>query len=128
MNKLGIVSIIFLQFKNQVKLYHWKTDLYARHVASGDLEEKISELIDRFIEVLQGSRNKRLELDVSTNINISLPDNDSIINFLTDFNSWLTRDDGILELINIRDDPELLNIRDEMVSLINKTLYLFSLK
>jgi len=128
MNKLGIVSIIFLQFKNQVKLYHWKTDLYARHVASGDLEEKISELIDRFIEVLQGSRNKRLEIDVSTNINISLPDNDSIINFLTDFNSWLTRDDGILELINIRDDPELLNIRDEMVSLINKTLYLFSLK
>jgi len=76
MNKLGIVSIIFLQFKNQVKLYHWKTDLYARHVASGDLEEKISELIDRFIEVLQGSRNKRLEIDVSTNINISLPDND----------------------------------------------------
>ena len=39
----------FLEFQNQVKIYHWSTDKYARHVASDNFFNILGKNIDKFI-------------------------------------------------------------------------------
>ena len=39
-----------LEFSAQVKLYHWQTKVYARHVASDKLFGEINSLIDQFVD------------------------------------------------------------------------------
>jgi DNA-binding ferritin-like protein len=103
-----------------IKLYHWNTKSYARHKATDKLLEKLSDLIDKFIEVYIGTFNVRpnaptIKLD----------------------HRYLT-DEGITELLNafkiklnklttLITNTDLLNIRDEMLAEVNQTLYLFQL-
>ena len=44
----------FLQLRDQVKLYHWQTRVYARHVATDTTLAKLEERIDSFVEVYIG--------------------------------------------------------------------------
>ena len=54
------ICIAFLQFRDNIKLFHFQTKSYAAHKASDVLEVKFSALLDRFMEVLQGSYNMRV--------------------------------------------------------------------
>lgn len=114
---------IFLQFPAQVKLYHWQTKKYSRHKASDSLFTDIQELIDQFIETYQG-KYSRIFLEKDTSIPIYNLNDRDILTYLTEFRNFLEKD--IYDIIGNR-DTELINIRDEMLSLINQTLYLFTL-
>ena len=46
-----------LYFETQIRLYHWKTKVYSRHVASGNLYKKMDDFLDKFVEVYQGKFN-----------------------------------------------------------------------
>ena len=114
-----IVNFFFhLQILN--KLYHWNTTSYARHKATDNFNEKFLELVDKFTEVFIGTYNMKPQIK------------EIIINkdFLTD--------DGIQKLFiftrkylisfnNMSFSSDLLNIRDELLSEVNQTLYLFNL-
>ena len=54
-----------LRFSNQIKLYHWKTHIYARHKATDKFLKTFNENLDKTIESLQGSRNTRINDDFS---------------------------------------------------------------
>jgi len=114
----------FLSFQQQIRLYHWTTRSYARHVASGSLYESIDKKIDQFIETLQGRhtiKNVRFKMDVW-----SMTDKE-IVKELHRFCDFLAKDiEEMLDELSIFSD--LKNIRDEMISLTQQTLYLFSLK
>jgi hypothetical protein len=114
----------FLQFSSQIKLYHWQTTNYARHIASDKLYKNINSLIDQFIEVYQGKHKLRLQIE--NNIKINNLDDEDIITYLFSFKGFLMDD-----LEDFLDDgmrnTDLINIRDEMLSTINQTLYLFTL-
>ena len=45
---------MFLEMLTTIKLYHWNTHSYARHKATDELHEKLSDLVDEFVEVMQG--------------------------------------------------------------------------
>jgi DNA-binding ferritin-like protein len=114
----------FLSFQQQIRLYHWTTRSYARHVASGSLYESLDKKIDQFIETLQGRhtiKNVRFKMDVW-----SMTDKE-IVKELHRFCDFLAKDiEEMLDELSISSD--LKNIRDEMISLTHQTLYLFSLK
>ena len=114
----------FLSFQQQIRLYHWTTRSYARHVASGSLYESLDKKIDQFIETLQGRhtiKNVRFKMDVW-----SMTDKE-IVKELHGFCDFLAKDiEEMLDELSISSD--LKNIRDEMISLTHQTLYLFSLK
>jgi hypothetical protein len=124
--KIGEIAVIFLRFRDQLKLYHWTTTSYSRHKASDKLVETITEQMDRFIETIQGSRNSRLKLtDKNRVLKFFNTTDDSIIRVLENFKLWLI--EGLpLYLENF--DKDLRNIRDEILSSVNQTLYLFSLQ
>ena len=73
----------FLTFQNQVRIYHWRTRSYARHVASGNLYEDIDKLIDKFIETLQG-KTERIKYDQLTIKLFPLKD-EEMVELLTNF-------------------------------------------
>ena len=100
------------------------TTKYPRHIASDKLFSELSELVDQFIEVYIGKygRPQIGEFDIKI---INLTDK-SIIEFLNMAIKKIIED--FPDKINPTLDTDLLNIRDEIVGAINRTLYLFTLE
>ncbi len=100
------------------------TTKHPRHLASDKLFSDLAELVDQFIEVYIGKygRSKIEEFDIKV---IYLNDK-SIIEFLNMAIQKLTV--NLPDKINLTMDTDLLNIRDEIIGSINRTLYLFTLE
>uniref|UniRef100_A0A6C0JT57 Uncharacterized protein n=1 Tax=viral metagenome TaxID=1070528 RepID=A0A6C0JT57_9ZZZZ len=123
--QIGEIAMIFLAFRNQLKIYHWQTTSYARHKASDRLISSITEQIDRFMETLQGSRDTRLVLtSQSGTISFNNQKDDNATEILVAFKEWLS--DSLSSILQPF-DKDLSNIRDEMLGSVNQTIYLFSL-
>ena len=121
--KSDIVKM-FLEVLNMIKLYHWKTYSFSQHKATDELYGRISENTDKFIEVLMGKDQSRIQM-IESKIDLIDP------NKLTDFKNRILKFRSFLEDMDIyfdkRNDTDLLNIRDEMLSDINQFLYLLSM-
>lgn len=116
------VSIRFLSFLNQLKLYHWATLSYARHKASDGLQQALTPLVDQFVEVYLGkhghaplARGAR----VPEQHTMQVLTEDAIGPYTRAFRSWLAR---------LPVHADLANIRDEMVAHVNQFLYLLQLQ
>lgn len=117
-----IVQVFFNMLLN-IRLYHWSTTSYARHTGSGALYDALGLLIDQFTETYMG-RYKRPEFKSSFNVQVKQFHDSNISDALREYIQFLK-----YEVPNYlkESDTDLLNIRDEMVGEINKTLYLFTL-
>lgn len=123
--RIGEVALIFLSVRDQINLFHWQTDSYAMHKASDKLVENLTEKMDRFIEIYQGTRGVRLKMPPKNFITYNNENSKSIIQLLNKFKSWLISD---LPKFLKAWDTDLANLRDEILGTVNKTLYLFTLK
>lgn len=111
----------YIKFLNLLQIYHWQTESYSRHKASGELYEKMQGHIDKFIESFQ-SDGETVKFDSTIKLT-NMSDQDGKI-LLKDFLKFLEEDES--EKFNDRED--ILNIIYEMMSDINQTLYLFNKK
>jgi hypothetical protein len=114
---------VFFHMQNNIKLYHWQTKFYPRHKASDDLLGNISDLIDKFIEVYIG-RYKRPSFKKNFKIVVSELDDDAAEYLIESYINFMK--DEIPKYLD-DNDTDLYNIRDEILSELNKTLYLFTL-
>ena len=121
MAKEILKNILYVQ--NSVRLYHWSTKSYARHVSSGDLYSNLDKLFDRFIETYQGWKGMWIMSAASPTPSINLsfgPISDQkIIEIVEDFREFL----AILNDLPM----DLENIRDEILGELNRVLFLFTL-
>ena len=133
MSQFEKVLLTFLTITTQIKLYHWQTLSYPRHVASGDLYSELDGLVDKFIEALQGrliveNSNPNYRILLSERMNkITLTnynDNDAYI-LIIKIKEYLENNEFISVISRYSD---LVNLKDEMLNVVNKTGYLFSLK
>jgi len=114
----------FLGLQMQLKVNHWQTKGFARHNAFGSTFDELLELVDRYVEEAMGKYG-RFILDDETKtielVNLSEIDMKGFINTLREalvqFTSQLDQT-----------DTNLLNIRDEILGLINKLGYLLTLE
>lgn len=114
----------FLGLQMQLKVNHWQTKGYARHNAFGSTYDELQDLVDRYVEEAMGKYG-RFILDDETKtielVNLSEIDFKGFINTLREalvqFTSQLDQT-----------DTNLLNIRDEILGLINKLGYLLTLE
>lgn len=116
------IVILLLTLRNQIKIYHWQTKLYARHKASDMLVEKIDELLDKYVETYQGLHPNLILDDKNNNIDLMNIDDMKITAYLQTI-----RELFITEIRDIK-ESELLNIRDDILQIIDQTLYLFKLE
>lgn len=110
-----------IELQIQLKFYHWQTTSYARHIAYGNTYDALDDLIDTFVETMMGKYGRVPALPMQI-FNRNEKDVYSFIEeaklFLLSFNAML----------NPAADSDLLNIRDEMLQVFNKLLYLLTLK
>lgn len=117
-----IIQVFFHMLLN-IKLYHWQTLSFARHRASDELHSSLLDLIDSFIEVYIG-RYSRPQFKNAFDIKVKELDSDSFVDLIKEYIKFLKY--KVPKYIK-ESDTDLLNIRDEILSHFNKTLYLCTL-
>lgn len=112
----------FLTLQNTLRIHHWQTKSYAEHKALGKAYESLDPLIDQFVEVYFG---KYGSINAKETFKINLENYrpggckemiDESISYLENFENSLKEN-----------DTELLNIRDEMLAVLQQTKYLLRL-
>jgi DNA-binding ferritin-like protein len=122
------IVLMFLQMLNTVKLYHWKTSSYAQHKATDGLYSNLNENIDTFVEVMLGKSGGRINLTGTKSI--PLLDYTDVSNFKKEVEKYkqflinMNKDVGL----NITNNSDLLNIRDEILGNLNQFTYLLTFK
>ena len=110
-------------FNSEIRLHHWGTQSYAAHKALGKAYESIDALLDTFAETYIGVSGKQ-ELKEFSEIKLNGPFKIGINSVLDSFEEYLKYE------IPKEIKPEqtaLLNIRDEMLGVIQQTKYLLTL-
>ena len=115
-----ITNLLTLQ--NQMRVFHWQTQRkpgsFAQHEAFGKAYDDLTENIDTFVETYQGKYGVIL---ANNGFNVTLHNlgNDPE-EFVDEFVDYLTNvvPQGLEET-----DTDLLNIRDEMLGILNQTKY-----
>jgi hypothetical protein len=113
----------FLTIQNQIKILHWQTSRYAEHKALGKAYDSLSILIDSFIETFAGSDRKILELDSCVTKCKSINSIDTM-DFMKSVSEFLSTK---LNSYIPEGRSDLHNIKDEMIAVVNKTMYLLRL-
>ena len=118
----GSIVTAMMEIRDQIKVYHWQTKSFARHKATDDFVAQLDTLIDSFVEVYMGKYGRP---KVSGSIKVHNFSESAAKSFVAKQTAYLTK---VLPRKLKSTDTDLLNIRDEVLALVNKTLYLFTLQ
>ena len=114
---------IILNFQNELRLHHWGTKSYAAHIALGTAYTGIDVLLDTFAETYMGTFGKE-ELREINELSLNGPHKTTAMQVLSSFEEFLTKE---LPKEIGGDQTALLNIKDEMLALVQQTKYLLTL-
>ena len=120
---IGEIALYMMYIRDQIKIYHWQTKSYSRHKATDSLVDNLSSKLDKFVEVMKGSRMKRIVISKTNKFVFENETDNNAVKLLTEFRNWL---ENILPKYLEKSDTELLNIRDDILADVNQTLYLFT--
>ena len=122
------ITVKFLEILIMIKLFHWKTTSFATHKATDELYASLNTNIDNFIEVLLGKSGSRTDLLSHKNIAlIDLNSQEQLKSKIDSIKSYLVDLDSN-KALRTMSNSDLFNIRDEILSDLNKFLYLLSFK
>jgi hypothetical protein len=111
-----------------IKLFHWKTTSFATHKATDELYASLNLNIDSFIEVLLGKSGYRTDLLSNKNIAlIDLNSQEQLKSKIDSIKGYLVGLDSN-KALSTMSNSDLFNIRDEILSDLNKFLYLLTFK
>jgi len=112
-----------VQFEQQLRIIHWQTTNYEKHTALGIAYEGLGDLIDTFVEISTGKYGL-----------LTLTDGVKLANMTgdKDLTSYLDAHVKIFvsltEILDPATDSDLLNIRDEILGVVNHLRYRLTLK
>jgi len=122
----SFVAAKALLHSSQIKLLHWQTKSYAEHKALDKLFKGIVGLQDDLVEVIMGKYGRPALTEGMQSLNLyNYSDYDCSeaiekikLCYCNECKSFFTAEE----------DPEILNILDEIIALLDKTMYLLTLK
>ena len=115
----------FFSLREQMKLYHWQTMLYSRHKATDESLKELDELIDLFVEVYMGKYGRPNITRATNTVVVRNMNEKTATKFVKEGLEYLQ---GPLTKSLKGNDTDLANIRDEMMGILHRLLYLFTLK
>jgi hypothetical protein len=118
----GDMIVALMEIRDQIKVYHWQTSKYARHIATNDLVTALDTNIDEFVEVYMGKYGRPRIIRTIKLHNFSESAARAFVAKQTEF---LTKK---MPKMLKSTDSDLLGIRDTILADLNKTLYLFTLR
>ena len=130
--------LCFLELLNTIKIYHWSTLSYPTHKATDELHDKLSKLVDSFIEIYIGHCARGGVGAAAAGSGVPVfkfkSEKDSCISFCqckTHDAFCKILDENIIHLEGLTNKlngyTDLVNIRDEMVGALAQALYLLRL-
>ena len=119
------IILKMIEIQTQLRIFHWQTKMYGKHIAYGSKYDAFDGLIDTFAETVMGKMaGERLTF---SGMSVKLADTGEV-----NVEEWVAKNIKFLEnLTNILDNKkhsDLLNIRDEMMQELNQLNYLLTLK
>jgi hypothetical protein len=120
------IALCFLEHLMNIKLFHWKTFSYASHKASDELYGKLNDTTDKFMEVLFGKTQTRIDIQKNKLQLKNLGNTQEIKNYIDEFKKYLVALDNVPEMKSMS-NTDLYNIRDEILGDLNQFLYLLTL-
>lgn len=115
---------LFIGLHAQLKIFHWQTKSIARHESFSKIREQLDDLMDEFVEQAMGQYGRFKLDDESKNINLinlseAKPSEmaETICQALKQMTSQIDSE-----------DTNLLNLRDEILGLVQKMKYLLTLE
>ena len=122
------IVMVFLEVLLMVKLYHWKTYSYATHKATDELYGKLNEHMDRFVEILLGKTEKRIDfMNVKSIKLIDLNSAEQLKIKIDNFKGYLVNLNNN-KAMKLMGNMDLLTVRDEILGDLNQFLYLLTFK
>lgn len=128
-----------MEIKNNLQVYHWNTKSYAKHKATDELITSLSNHIDKFVEVYLGvNPNSKIQI---SNIIIRDYDDKQLTSALIQVNNMMSTvkeqdysvkkgsasKGSLLRGTSYKVTSDLVNIKEEIVADIHRTLYLLTL-
>ena len=110
-----------LTIRNQIKLYHWQTNQFARHKATDDLTAALDLNIDAFVESYMGRYGRPM---VTGSIKLHNFSESAAKAFVARESKYLEKE---LPRKIGKGDTDLLNMRDTILGDLTKVSYLFTL-
>lgn len=115
----------FLHLRDQIKVYHWHTRVYARHIATDKILGELDTLIDSYVEIYIGKYGRKRLTSEQGKIQITNMTEAGATRFL--HSAIRHCQSGLVRGLNKTTDTDLFNLRDEIIGALNQLLYLFSL-
>ena len=115
--KCGCIEKI-MSAQQSLRLQHWLTKSHAQHKAIGKAYEGLDGLLDDFVETMIGAKGREVLSGIS-----SLSVGGDVQKILADLENVLRND--IPKDVGEK-ETALLNMRDEMLALVQKTKYLLT--
>ena len=115
----------FLHLRDQIKLYHWQTRVYARHIATDKMLKKLEKEIDSYVEIYIGKYGRPKINGKNASITLQNLSEAGATRMIVAAVKYLQ---GPLTKTLQPSDTDLMNIRDEIIADLNQLLYLFTLQ
>jgi hypothetical protein len=115
----------FLQLRDQIKLYHWQTRVYARHTATDKVLGDLDRIIDSYVEIYIGKYGRKRLVGGDAKISVSNLTEAGANRFINSAIRYCQS--GLVKGLSKVHDTDLLNLKDELVGALNQLLYLFTL-
>ena len=115
----------FLHLRDQIKLYHWQTRVYSRHIATDNVIGKLDTAIDSYVEIYIGKYGRPKVSGKNASITLHNLSEAGAVRLVNAAIKYLQ---GPLTKSLKPSDTDLMNIRDEMLSDLNQLLYLLTFK
>lgn len=116
----------FLHLRDQIKLYHWQTRVYSRHIATDKVLEKLEASIDSYVEIYIGKYGRPKVSGKNATITLQNLTEAGAVRVVNSAIKYLQG--PLTKTLKPGVDADLMNIRDEIVGDLNQLLYLFTLK
>lgn len=123
-NRKSAIVENFIEMLNMIKLYHWNTHSYAQHKATDELHEKMSGHVDKFVEILLGKDESRIDVLTAKSNLVHCKHTGTFKDQIYHYREYLIE---MNQCFDPDTDSDLLNVRDEILGDLNQFLYLMTL-
>jgi len=114
-----------LNLRNQIKLYHWQTKVYARHIATDNVLKALDMLIDSYVEVYIGKYGRPKLTGSDAVLHMHNLTEAGAVKLVKASLKYMMG--PLVKHLNPGTDTDLINMRDEMVANLHQLLYLMTL-
>jgi hypothetical protein len=115
----------FFTLREQIKLYHWQTHVFSRHIATDEVITALDKTIDEYVETYMGKYGRPRMTARTNTVRVQNITEKTAVRFIK---AAIAHLQGPLVKKLKPTDTDLVNLRDEMMGELNKILYLFTLK